>query len=60
MRALAMESNEEPTRLEEGVAYIDPASDLRRLEGVGTPGGIFLWTVADKSKSAAAGVVRGR
>ena len=38
---------------------MDP-SDLRRLEGVGTPGGIFLWIAADKSKSAAAGVVRGR
>ena len=59
MRALAMESNKELIGLDEGVAYMDP-SDLRRLEGVGTPGGIFLWIAADKSKSAAAGVVKGR
>ena len=59
VRALAMESNEEPIWLDEGVAYTDP-SDLRMLEGVGTPGGKFLWMAADKSKRAAAGVVRGR
>lgn len=59
IRALAKESNGEPIWLDEGDAEMDP-SDLRRLEGVGRPWGIFLWTAADKSKNTAAGVVRGR